>query len=254
MKELEFFKLENRVLFEAAAAAEIVDAAEMAQNPQNANVSESEKQEQEDREALKNAPPENPAANQNDDAQADPGEIADIDAVIEQLIEGEIPSVEADGIDIDAEVDSDIIEAEADDFIDGEIVDNGLTISTDKELVVINSTVADKDAIIAELKPDQEVLILEDGNGLDELNEYLDNSDTKYSAIHFVTHGNDGYISVNGELIDSENFDAAQWQEIGEHLTEDGDILLYGCDTAATAEGKLLTEMISEASGADVAA
>ena len=101
MKEFEFFKLEDRVLFEAAAAAEIVDAAEMAQSDPNANVSESAKQEQADREALKNAPPENPsAAQKQDDAQAEPGKAADIDARIEQLVEGEIPIVDSDDIDI----------------------------------------------------------------------------------------------------------------------------------------------------------
>ena len=58
MKELEIFKLEDRVLFEAAAAAEIVEAVEAAQNDPNADVSESERQAQEERNALKNAPPE----------------------------------------------------------------------------------------------------------------------------------------------------------------------------------------------------
>ena len=74
-RELELFRLEDRVLFEAAAVAEIVDAAEAAQDNPNANVSESEKQAQEDRDTLKNAPPENSAAQtgQNDGKpQGDP--------------------------------------------------------------------------------------------------------------------------------------------------------------------------------------
>ena len=41
----ELFRLEDRVLFEAAAVAEIVDAAEAAQENPNANVNETEKQE-----------------------------------------------------------------------------------------------------------------------------------------------------------------------------------------------------------------
>ena len=64
MKELEIFKLEERVLFEAAAAAEVVDAVEKAQENPNANISESERAEKEHRDALKNAPAENPAAQQ----------------------------------------------------------------------------------------------------------------------------------------------------------------------------------------------
>ena len=53
MRDFEFFKLEDRVLFEAAAAAEIVEAVEAAQNDPNADVSESERQAQEERNALK---------------------------------------------------------------------------------------------------------------------------------------------------------------------------------------------------------
>ena len=219
MKDSEFFKLEDRVLFEAAAAAEIVEAAEAAKQDPNANVNESDRQAQQERDAVKNAPPENPVdAGDSTAVNDDPAEIADVNAAIDALIGGEIPIVSG------------------------------------KELVVINGSVPEKEAIIENLKPNQEILILQNGTGLDELNDFLDSSDTRYSAIHFVTHGNDGYISVNGERIAADNFDAASWQDIGEHLTEDGDILLYGCNTAASGAGKQLVNLISGASGADVAA
>ena len=44
MKRMDFdlFRLEDRVLFEAAAVAEIVEAAEAAQDNPNANVNEAE--------------------------------------------------------------------------------------------------------------------------------------------------------------------------------------------------------------------
>lgn len=232
MKELEFFKLEDRVLFEAAAAAEIVDAVEEAQQDPNADISESERQEQAERDAVKNAPPENPADAFSADAVVDPADLVNVNAQTDALIDGEIPSGMTGAM----------------------LNDNGEVISTGKELVVLNNSVADKDVIIAGLKPDQDVLVLEDGNGLDELNAFLDENGTEYSAIHLVTHGNEGYISVNGKIINADNFDAEAWQEIGEHLTEDGDILLYGCNTAANAEGEMLVGMISDASGADVAA
>ena len=87
LNDWDMFRLEDRVLFEAAAAAEIVDAAEAAQDNPNANVSESEKQAQEEREALKNAPPENPSqARPNGESQNIPGEPAGIDAELDKLI------------------------------------------------------------------------------------------------------------------------------------------------------------------------
>ena len=263
MKRMDFdlFRLEDRVLFEAAAVAEIVEAAEAAQDNPNANVNEAEKQAQDERDALKNAPPENPAdqtEQSEGDAQRDPSEAADIDAQVEQLIQGEIPVTDGD-VDVTipelGDSSSAVLEAgESGNLVDALIVPSDATISSGRELVVINGTVPDQDAILAALKPNQEVLVLEDGSGLAELNEYLDAHDGKYDAIHLVTHGNKGYLSINSEIINAENFNAAEWADVGEHLTDDGDILLYGCDTAATAEGRLLVDHIAEASGADVAA
>ncbi len=129
------------------------------------------------------------------------------------------------------------------------------TISTPRELLVINSSVADKDAILAERKPNQNVLILEGGgNALEQINDYLDTQDGKYSAIHFVTHGGKGFFTLSGEIMQADNADTAAWAEIGEHLTDDGDLLFYGCDTAVTAEGQALLNKIAGAAGADVAA
>ena len=260
-RDLELFRLEDRVLFEAAAVAEIVDAAEAAQDNPNANVNEAEKQAQDERDALKNVPPENPAdqAEQSEgDAQRDPAEAADVDAQVEQLIQGEIPVTDGD-VDVTipelGDSSSAVLEAgESGNLVDVLIVPSDTTISSGKELVVINDTVPDRDAILAELKLNQEVLILEDGTGLAELNKYLDAHEGKYDAIHLVTHGNEGYIFVNSEKIDADNFDSAEWKAVGEHLTDDGDILLYGCNTAETDDGRLLVDKIAEASGADVAA
>ncbi len=252
--ELEFFRLEDRVLFEAAAVAEIVEAAEAAQDNPNANVSEGEKQAQEDREALKNAPPENPAqqAAQNPgEAQDDPADAGNVDAQIDQLINGDLPVTDAAPAANGDAVPGDDAGAMTDALL---MPDADATLSTGKELVVINGTVPEREAILAELKPNQEVLILDDGSGLDQLNDYLDAHEGKYDAIHFVTHGREGLLSINGEHFDAEHVDASEWSAVGEHLTNDGDILLYGCDIAATAEGKLLVDRIAEASGADVAA
>ena len=250
-RNMEMFRLEDRVLFEAAAAAEIVEAAEAASDNPNANVNEGEKQAQEDRDALKNAPPENPAeqaAQNSGKAQDDPAELGDVDAQVEKLIQGELPVTDASaGMDNG-------LENSGDGMTDAILVTDSAAFSTGRELVVINGTVPEREAILAELKPNQEVLILDDGSGLDQLNDYLDAHEGKYEAIHFVTHGSGGMLSINGQVFKAGQIDSASWSAVGEHLTEDGDILLYGCDTAATDDGRALVSQIAEASGADVAA
>ena len=131
-----------------------------------------------------------------------------------------------------------------------------ITLSTGKELVVINPAVADAVQITDSLLPDQEVLISADGeNVLDAVNKYLDaHSDTLYDAVHFITHGNEGFFTLNGEIISNETFDAAAWTEIGGHLAENADILIYGCDLAGNEAGMELCSRIAEAANADVAA
>ena len=239
--DIKIFRLEDRILFEAAAAAEIVDAANAVQENPNANVSETERQAQEEVMALKNAPVENNTDTKTEALESLPADIADVDAEINALIEGVVPSAE-----ISAENDSD--------FVSATFSDNGVTLSTDRELVVINSSLAEIDSLLAELQADQDHVILDSQRGLAELTEYLENHDGSYSAIHFLTHGSDGELVINGEVINNDSFDPAVWQTIGEYLTEDGEILFYGCDVAETAEGQQLVDRIAEAGGCDVAA
>ena len=112
MKKVNIFKLEDRVLFDAAGVADAVDAANQAAN---AEASAAQEQAQDSKEALKNAPPENPAdaCGQNPQAEQNhskPGEAADLDAAANKIVEGEIvpgqapeqADAPADGADADA--------------------------------------------------------------------------------------------------------------------------------------------------------
>ncbi len=264
---IEFYKLEDRILFEAAAVAEIAEAME---NDPNANMSENDRQAQDEKNAVKNAPAENPAdVAAAPQGMARPDEVVDIDAEVQKLIEGEIGFSEVAAQAVDAAIQDiygdfganavDEVISEA--FDEGEVVDVVVdhqveaTVSTGHELVIINSTVQDAEAIIAELGPDKDVLVLEAGtDAMEQINEYLEQSDKTYDAIHIVAHGDEGHFVLNGELVSENSFNAADWANMGKHLTVDGDIMLYGCNLAASESGQNLVSMIADASGADVAA
>lgn len=330
MKKVNIFKLEDRVLFDAAGVADAVDAANQAAS---AEASAAQEQAQDSKEALKNAPPENPAdAAANAQAQqnhSNPGEAADLDAAANKIVEGEIvpgqapeqADAPADGADVDASAadtdgeapDADHAAAESqggdagdsgdagdagdindvplgdiDDFIngghdsdadhDGDAEHNAEQDSADadkpapaldavpaaanadapgRELVIINSSVKDAQAIIDALGDNTDVLFLENGtDALDAINEYLDANGIKYDAIHIVSHGNAGYFVLNGEIIDAQSVanDPASWANIGKHLTNDGDIMIYGCNVAGNLDGQMLVSQIASLTGADVAA
>lgn len=126
-----------------------------------------------------------------------------------------------------------------------------------RELVIINSSVKDAQAIIDALGDNTDVLFLENGtDALDAINEYLDANGIKYDAIHIVSHGNAGYFVLNGEIIDAQSVanDPASWANIGKHLSDNGDIMIYGCNVAGNLDGQMLVSQIASLTGADVAA
>ncbi|MBE6408715.1 MAG: DUF4347 domain-containing protein, partial [Lentisphaerae bacterium] len=236
--KVEIFKLEDRVLFEAGA---VVQAAEAAAADQANN----------------DAAGDGSAAAE---MQSDNNQTASNELTPDHLAEMPVPP-EMSGSDNAA----DTADADAADFAAADpesetvaFTDAPIAASETSEriLVVLNSSVADADSIVNDLGDNVEVLRLTSGtDALDAINDYLDeHADTKYSAIHLVSHGSEGYITLNGEKIDSTTINPADWKAIGEHLTDDADILVYGCDTAKSEEGKALVQTIANLTGADVAA
>jgi hypothetical protein len=75
-------------------------------------------------------------------------------------------------------------------------------------------------------------------------------------AVHIVSHGAEGSVQLGRTWLDLETLHSAAdaigiW---GKTLTADADILLYGCNLAASVEGMSLVQALSELTGADVAA
>ena len=236
--KVEIFKLEDRVLFEAGA---VVQAAEAAAADQANN----------------DAAGDGSAAAE---MQSDNNQTASNELTPDNLAEMPVPPEMSGSDNADDTADADAADFAAADpesetvaFTDAPIAASE---TSERILVVLNSSVADADSIVNDLGDNVEVLRLEAGtDALDTINDYLDeHADTKYSAIHLVSHGSEGYITLNGEKIDSTTINPADWKAIGEHLTDDADILVYGCDTAKSEEGKALVQTIANLTGADVAA
>ena len=76
------------------------------------------------------------------------------------------------------------------------------------------------------------------------------------NAIHILSHGSEGAIDLGGGTLDNDTLAAnaeliASW---GSAFTDNADILIYGCDLAASEEGELLVNSLAALTGADVAA
>ncbi|MBO7619625.1 MAG: hypothetical protein J6T06_03885, partial [Victivallales bacterium] len=134
IKDNDFFRLEDRMLFEAAAAAQIVAAADAAQNASDDGNNDEEKHNNDLNVALFVAPE---AQNDNDAAN----NTADVDAQAKALVEGELPAMDdtisvIPAVDANANTDADA-DAQVDahhDFVEGTLhADNADTFTIDAD-------------------------------------------------------------------------------------------------------------------------
>jgi autotransporter-associated beta strand protein len=124
------------------------------------------------------------------------------------------------------------------------------------EVLFVENNVADYQTLINNAKPGSEVHVLDASqDGLAQMAQILDGR-SGIDAIHVISHGAEGTLSLGSVSITSANTVdyMAQLTEIGQTLSADGDILLYGCNTGRGGAGISLMMRLSELTGADIAA
>jgi hypothetical protein len=123
-------------------------------------------------------------------------------------------------------------------------------------IVLIDSSVVNVQKIVHSFDSGTAVVVLNQTyNGVAQIAAILQQFQSLQS-INIISHGSDGVLKLgNGELNHGNISGYAdllrQW---GSSLVEGGDILLYGCDVAATEIGKDFVQKISELTAKDVAA
>jgi hypothetical protein len=133
------------------------------------------------------------------------------------------------------------------------------TLLSGPELVVIDYRVHDADVLLAELLADNhDVRLLRlsaDEDGLLQISEKLQSLGT-VSAIHLLTHGRDGEILLGSTRLNAEslNSHAGTLTSWSEHLTNDADVMIYGCDVASTVAGQSFVASLHSLTNADIAA
>ncbi len=125
-----------------------------------------------------------------------------------------------------------------------------------REVVFVDPNVGNFEALVSGVHPAAEVVVLNPtGDGLQQIADYLsDVSDI--DAVHIVSHGEAGAVSLGGMTLDLAAIDARSetLAQIGDALNADADILFYGCDVAAGDTGAAFVSALAEATGADIAA
>ena len=131
-----------------------------------------------------------------------------------------------------------------------------------QELVFVDTDTPDYQLLLDDLLNNQaddrqfEVILLDnEQSGIDQISEALA-SRGDLDAIHIISHGADGTVDLGNTQLEFETLlsNANQIANWGQALTADGDLLLYGCDLAATTNGQSLVNALAQLTGADVAA
>ncbi|MCA9116676.1 MAG: DUF4347 domain-containing protein, partial [Planctomycetaceae bacterium] len=123
------------------------------------------------------------------------------------------------------------------------------------EVIFVDYRVSDWQSLVGEVDANTEVIILEAGrDGVDQIADALEGRDD-VSAVHIVSHGAAGRVYLGSTILSGDNLAsyASAWETVGGALTENADILFYGCNVAEGAAGAAFLEGLSRATGADTA-
>ncbi len=131
-----------------------------------------------------------------------------------------------------------------------------------REVVFVDTGIDDYETLLEDLLqtlPDgrrPEIVLLDAGrDGVAQIGETLDRVGS-VDAIHILSHADDDSISLGSTRLSAKNLDdfSSALLDWGDNLAPDADILIYGCNLAATQAGMTLIGDIATLTGADVAA
>ncbi|MEL0587155.1 MAG: tandem-95 repeat protein [Candidatus Thiodiazotropha sp. (ex. Lucinoma kazani)] len=117
-----------------------------------------------------------------------------------------------------------------------------------RELVIIDPATPDYQSLVDDL-------ISQNGNGIEQIDDIL-NAYQDLDAVHILSHGSDGGVQLGDAYLNLHSLSAnagtiESWHDA---FSEEGDLLIYGCDLAASEDGQSLVEALARLTGADVAA
>ena len=123
-------------------------------------------------------------------------------------------------------------------------------------LVFIDSAVENAQALVdGVLKGAEVVLLNADQDGIEQITQAIAGR-TNIASLDIVSYGSPGRLQLGSSGLDFNSLSrySSQVQQWGQSLTADADMLLYGCNVAATSEGISFVQRLSQLTGADVAA
>jgi Domain of unknown function (DUF4347)/Lectin C-type domain len=124
------------------------------------------------------------------------------------------------------------------------------------QVLFIDSAVPDSAQLLEQVAENTKVYYLNDSaDAVEQITDVLA-THSNLDSVHIVSHGSDGALHLGGQALSAADL-KARYQSIvrwNNALTSSADILLYGCDVAASDQGKEFVDTLAGITGADVSA
>ena len=125
-----------------------------------------------------------------------------------------------------------------------------------KQIIFVDPSIQNYQNLIEGADANAKIVILDDKrSGLEQITKALA-SESGIEAVHVVSHGNQGSLKLGAEVLNEKdlgNF-SQKLKQWGQALTQNADILLYGCSIAKGEAGLKFVKHFSELTGANIAA
>jgi Domain of unknown function (DUF4347)/FG-GAP-like repeat len=129
------------------------------------------------------------------------------------------------------------------------------SLTRSSSLLFVDSRVQDYQSLLAGVRSGTEIHVLDSTDAIAQITQTLTGR-SNISSLHILSYGSAGNVELGNDWVDLSDLDrhANQLQSWASALTEDADILLYGCDVAEGAIGQTFVKQLATLTGADVAA
>ncbi len=128
---------------------------------------------------------------------------------------------------------------------------------TPKEFVFIDTAIDDYETILNGISEHVRIILLDpSADGVTQIADAL-RDEADVGAIHIISHGRSGTLDLGSAKLTEASMRGRHSDSmtvIADALSQDADILIYGCDFGAYSRGVSAVEALAAATGADVAA
>ncbi len=134
---------------------------------------------------------------------------------------------------------------------------HGDNASASNEIVFIDARVSHIEQHLNGISSSAEIVLIDpNSDGVEQIAAVLANREN-IDAIHIISHGAEGKLYLGVDVLDAASMQGEHLDElttIGQALSEDGDILIYGCDFTSGEAGLEAAILLGSITGADIAA